>query len=237
MEDSERGLPSIVGFDLHHVLARPSFLGMFLCLFTFTTWTEKFWLLLYALNPAVWFYCLLSLWERAIPERIVQKLIVRFPGFHDLRLANLIQEISNSQLPHLDTWNLVYQLKQEGHILCITSNITTNFLSDLRQKWIEMSPHWRTEPNYCHLPADLFSLFDFCFTTDAIDDYQRKPSVKYFERWLAQIQRTHDGAAIFFVDDSKRNIRTANATGKISGIQYKSAKQLYWNLHDNELIP
>lgn len=237
MEQLERGR-SIVGFDLHHVLARPIIFSMLLNVFSFTTISEKFWLSLYAINPFFWYDVWLFYKERAIPERITKKLVQKYPGLSHLRLCELIQELSNCQEPHLETWDLVFRLKQEEHILCLTSNITTNYLLDLKEKWRKMSPTWKNSSQFSHLPEDLFSLFDFCFTTDEIDDYQRKPSVKYFERWLEIIKLSYGSSiSLFFIDDSRRNLESASTLDKLDCIHYTSPQKLYWKLQNFDLIP
>ena len=229
---------SIVGFDLHHVLARPDVLSMMLCVFRFTSLQEKFWLSIYAINPLFWYDVYLFYKERAIPERITRKIVEKYPGLSHLRLCNLIQELSNCQDPHLDTWNIVYQLKHEGHLLCLTSNITTNYLLDLKEKWRKISPSWKNSPKYKHLPSDLFSLFDFCFTTDEIDDFQRKPSAEYFERWLQGIKATYGEIQIFFIDDSRRNLASArNSVRNINTLLYKAPEPLYTYLQEFSLLP
>ena len=231
--------PVIIGFDLHHVLARPRKVDMIKSVFSTTSWREKFWFSLYAVNPFFWWEISRLARERLVPERITAGVIQSYPHLSHLRLDNLVREFCNCQDPHLDTWNLVYQLRQEGHVLCITSNITTNYLIHLREQWSSRSVEWQTQSKYEHLPEDLFSLFDFCFTSDEVDDFQRKPSVNYFDRWLKEIEERHPETSptVYFVDDSAHNVTVARGTGQVESFHYRNTQDLYWDLQQRDLLP
>ena len=71
-------VPTLIGFDLHHVLARPNYFEMLWIAITFSTWKEKFWFFLHALNPFFWWELFTLYRERRIPERITRKLSVKF---------------------------------------------------------------------------------------------------------------------------------------------------------------
>jgi FMN phosphatase YigB (HAD superfamily) len=93
------------------------------------------------------------------------------------------------------------------------------------------------EQHQHHQAIDAFDVFDLVFTSDEIDNFARKPSANFFERFKTvipsltrpQIER------VVFIDDTHDNITAATDAGFI-GIHYVSAQEVAQRMHDLHML-
>ena len=133
---------------------------------------------------------------------------------HDnMALVDLIKQVANQQKPIDDTVAIIKELKQNGYVNHIGSNIGPIIFDDLKQK----------------LP-DVFKSNLFDFDKSQLASYKKgkvlcKPDTTFFIQYLQKNNLDPNKTKIIFIDDKIENVEAAQQVG-IIGIHFKNPNQL-----------
>lgn len=155
------------------------------------------------LNPRFWHAMIQHIRQEPILEQAFDQLVLKFPQLKNVEATAFA--IINAQQPKKGMVCLLEQLRADGHTLVAFSNIGPKSMATLRAKH-----------------PDLFALFHD-FVTPTSDFMIGKPDKRAYQRLFSLYGDTHN--QIILIDDQKVNIHAAQHHG-ITGIQYKSAKQI-----------
>jgi len=129
------------------------------------------------------------------------------------KLADMIVHIANMQEPIKDTVAIINELKQNGYVNHIGSNIGSTVFKDLQRR----KPHIFNN--------QLFELDKSQIASYKDDSILKKPNKAFFEQYLNKNNLDPKKTKIIFVDDIGKNVYMAQDVGMI-GIHFKNAQQL-----------
>eukprot|EP01124_Arcella_intermedia_P029893 TRINITY_DN6421_c0_g1_i1.p1 TRINITY_DN6421_c0_g1~~TRINITY_DN6421_c0_g1_i1.p1 ORF type:complete len:220 (+),score=40.90 TRINITY_DN6421_c0_g1_i1:39-698(+) len=189
---------TIIVFDLHHVLVKPNYSSMVLEALCDSALFAKFFLLC---DP---FFTLPAAWELLRGGHLEEVLLKRTPtyGREMEELYRFATRICNCQDLRVNMFNLVRSWKEKGFKVFIFSNISHNWMEDLKLQH-----------------PDFFSLFDVIHTSGPSCSYLQKPSRAAFEHFLKE--HVPDDMQVIFIDDSPKNIEMAKDLG-LFGLRFHS---------------
>lgn len=134
--------------------------------------------------------------------------------------AEVIRKLSAAYKVDMDVFRILKDLKAKGYTICMASNIGAGHLNDLLD---DCHPRNTVKHVGYVTLKDVFALFDdLIFVDYESQDVIRKPDQRYF---ALLHDRCGHNKNIIFVDDNKKNVTAAHASG-IHGIRFTSASKL-----------
>ncbi|CAN5138355.1 hypothetical protein BH09DEP1_BH09DEP1_3580 [soil metagenome] len=132
-------------------------------------------------------------------------------------LIDLVIQIINTQKVSPDVEKIIVELKQNGHILRIASNIGKQVYEKLKQQFEKNGTNV-----FAHFTLDKNGMEGK--TIDFAVSSVQKPDLEYFKQYLETYNAV--GKKLFiFIDDKLDNVKAANTLGFI-GIHFLNASQL-----------
>lgn len=133
-------------------------------------------------------------------------------------LIDFVFTLSCSYTPIPQTISLITLLKTKGFVHHIGSNIAQPVFDQFKQQY-----------------PDVFSLFDYAHVVQVTsrDTVIQKPDPDFFTQYLTI--HTLQPQEVLFIDDKKRNIKTANLVG-LQTIHFKKASQLEKELYLRNIL-
>jgi len=186
---------TIISFDLHDVLVRYDYIGI---IKEFWSSKRKVGLFITILNPFLIYDALKLLYHGGIAEQFILVLPQEHPRLKPYIPLGI--RIANCQIPVKPMLELVKKLKQSGYTIHLFSNIGAKIFQDLKEK----------------LPGMFVDVDDVTLPSEK-NEYIRKPFKNAFETYATK----HKDKNIIFIDDKRRNIKTARSCG-IIGILFKN---------------
>ena len=194
---------TIFAFDLHDVLLFGDHNKM-LKLFWYET---PITILPIIINPVAMYKLVRLIKTKKIDELIFQGLAEHYPSIKSLE--NLFLQVNNCQKIDFKIIDLIKKLKDDGYKIYVLSNIGEKSLKYISQK-----------------EAEVFDLFDGYYTPSEKNSYVRKPKTEFYNGFKEYLVAQKDNNKnIIFIDDLKKNIKSANELG-FHGIIFKSPDQL-----------
>jgi FMN phosphatase YigB (HAD superfamily) len=182
---------TVIAFDLHGVLVRPSLRGMSRA---FAQIPVKELLVVLPDLPFIIRDLITYRLQHEISEMTLDKLAERYPVVKQLEQA--IIHMTNQQKLKTGVLELLTHLKSLGYTLVLASNIGEKILGDLKK---EANPS----------VSKALSLFDVFITPTHENGYQYKPQAAYFKELLERCSHKN----IIFFDDKRINRETAISFG------------------------
>lgn len=203
---------TVFAFDLHEVILMPHIPNM---ITTFCKELPCSSFLFFLTHPSTW-YCL---WQSQEPvfEKAILDLSHTYPTIAPL--LPLVRKVTNCQILIPETVSMINALKQHGYKVYLLSNIEQDTLHELQQK----------------MPL-LATLFDGTFTPAAHNAWSAKPDVSFYQQFYRYLTSQQvPSNYVIFVDNSKTNIKGAEAAG-MYGILFTSPAALKTILESHKII-
>jgi FMN phosphatase YigB (HAD superfamily) len=190
---------TIIAFDLHSVVFKANIQEMLHILWQ---WPKKLKLLLCGLNlKLIW-----KAFRLLLNDPTDEEFFALFQSYCPALLP-LIVKLFNAFKPIDKTIDILKELKSQGYILHIASNIGPRRFTALQNRY-----------------PDIIGLFEKATINNGnIENLIKKPHPEFFEKYLRDNNPEH--RPVIFVDDKLRNITAAQKHG-IQGIQFHSPEQL-----------
>lgn len=203
---------TIFAFDLHGVLVTPSFSETLSII-----WHDliKIKVLVLLLNPIVWYYLIKALFGMTISEETVDKLCKRNPQL--VYIKSVLIKFMSAQNIDIKNIEFLAILRAKKYDVYVLSNIWPEALENLLRRFPVLS--------------DLVTAF-YIPTTEKKFNYY-KPQVEFFESFKKfLIKKEKHKKQIIFIDNSLRNIKSANKAG-LHGILVRSLDDLILQFQNN----
>lgn len=196
---------TVIAFDLHGVVFKPSASKISVCLRTFPS---KLLMARLLLNPVFWYNVVAVRRQTEVAEDIYRRLSVLYPD-----LAAYEKEfitIANAQRAQPEVIEVIKELKRKNFKVYICSNIGHATFIELEKEFPEV-----------------IALFDGVYTTTEKNNYVQKPQRDYFEAFK-QFVVAREGRSrvrdILLIDDKQYNITGARECG-FKALLFSSTKQ------------
>lgn len=202
---------AIFVFDLHDVLFKRNYWYTVKLIWLIQ---NKFQLLIILLNP----FCIYDAFKMLRVTRVSEAYLIKLSKKHTKLepFVETIIDITNAIIPDIQMFNLVEQLKHNGHRLYIFSNIGQFTYEKLTK-------------DYQHL----FNYFDGIHYVRSENDWLAKPNYNAYKEFLKKFNI--DPHTMVFIDDKQKNIHAAQHFG-ITGLIYRSSTQIIKALHYLKLL-
>lgn len=204
---------TVIAFDLHNVIFKKKYNEIVVIMLK----SLKLSVLPTLINPKFWHKVYKLQTRTKVAEDLFIKLTDSFPNISKYRKEFI--SLTNAQKPILSTVKLLKELKSQGYKLFILSNIGSDTLTELSQKFPE-----------------IINLFDGAFPARPDDNYCQKPDPRFYESFKEYLELVgQSGKQILFVDDLQKNVSAARRKD-IASVRFTTCKRLRATFKDLHVL-